>query len=235
VIKIPQQLKMQFEKLLAQKEIPKRFHSECLKWLRYYLDFCHKYGFEESKKESLPHFIKKLQAKGQTVQQQKRASRAISIYYEIKPSSTDHRTALGRNHRAALPNRELLKPTRADWTSVYDNLDSEIKLRHYSPKTLRAYKGWVRQLQGFTRSKDPKLLSGSDVKDFLTHLAVKRKVSASSKNQAFNSLFKAKNPISLSKKRGLCIQFMATSQLGVFYYSCYFWQICFCKRLGGTI
>jgi len=150
VIRISQELRVRFEALLAQKEIPKRFHSECLKWLRYYLDFCHKYGFEESKKESLPHFIKKLQAKGQTVQQQKHASRAISIYYEIKPSSTDHRTALGRNDRTALPNRELLKPTRADWTSVYDNLDSEIKLRHYSPKTFRAYRGWVRQFQGFT-------------------------------------------------------------------------------------
>jgi len=38
---------------------------------------------------------------------------------------------------------------------VYGNLISEIKLRHYSPKTLEAYRGWVRQLQGFTRSKDP--------------------------------------------------------------------------------
>ena len=86
------------------------------------------------------------------------------------------------------PNKELLKPTNADWTSFYANLDAEIKLRHYSPKTLRAYKGWVGQLQDFTRSKDPRLLSGSDVKDFLTHLAVKRKVSASSQNQAFNAL-----------------------------------------------
>ena len=71
---------------------------------------------------------------------------------------------------------------------MYKNLDSEIKLLHYSPKTLEAYRGWVRQLQGFTRSKDPQLLSSTDVKDFLTYLAVKRKVSASSQNQAFNAL-----------------------------------------------
>lgn len=43
-------------------------------------------------------------------------------------------------------------------------------------------------MQEFTRSKDPQLLSASDVKDFLTFLAVKRKVSASSQNQAFNAL-----------------------------------------------
>lgn len=47
----------------------------------------------------------------------------------------------------------------------------------------------VRQLQGFTRSKDPQLLSSTDVKDFLTCLAVKRKVCASSQNQAFNARF----------------------------------------------
>ena len=81
MIKIPQELRVQFEALLAQKEIPKRLHSEYLKWLRYYLDFCHKYGFEKSKKESLPHFIKKLQDKRQTSQQQKSATLAISLYY----------------------------------------------------------------------------------------------------------------------------------------------------------
>ena len=95
MIKISQELKVQFEALLAQKEIPKRLHSEYLKWLRYYFDFCHKYSFEKSKKESLPHFIKKLQDKRQTSQQQKNATLAISIYYEIKPSKTE----LGKNDR----------------------------------------------------------------------------------------------------------------------------------------
>jgi integrase len=37
---------------------------------------------------------------------------------------------------------------------------------------LKAYRGWVRHLQGYTRSKDPKSLSSSDVKEFLTSLAV---------------------------------------------------------------
>ena len=70
-----------------------------------------------------------------------------------------------------------------DWSRVYRNLDSEIKLRHYSPKTLEAYTGWVRQLQSFSQGKDPQLLSASHVKDFLTFLAVKRKVFASTQNQ----------------------------------------------------
>lgn len=46
----------------------------------------------------------------------------------------------------------------------------------------------MRHLQTFTRSKDPRLLTPDDVKEFVTFLAVKRKVSASSQNQAFNGL-----------------------------------------------
>jgi len=46
----------------------------------------------------------------------------------------------------------------------------------------------VRKLQAFVRSKDPRLLSMTDVRDFLSFLAVEKKVAASSQNQAFNAL-----------------------------------------------
>ncbi|MCF6291617.1 MAG: integron integrase [Desulfobacterales bacterium] len=88
----------------------------------------------------------------------------------------------------APPGLEKDKTTNADWTPAYANLKAEISVRHYSPKTLRAYSSWVRHLQTFTKSKAPRLLTSSDVKDFLTYLAIERKVSASSQNQAFNAL-----------------------------------------------
>ena len=58
-------LSAQFEERLRNKEIPERSHGFYRKWLRYYLDFCRKYGFPDASKESLPHFIEKLQEKGQ--------------------------------------------------------------------------------------------------------------------------------------------------------------------------
>ncbi len=82
----------------------------------------------------------------------------------------------------------LPKKSGADWTGLYNELERAIKIRHYSPKTLQSYRGYVRQFQGFTRSKVPELLAVADVKDFLSYLAVKRKVSASSQNLAFNGL-----------------------------------------------
>ena len=76
----------------------------------------------------------------------------------------------------------------ANWVFVFDTLEREIKMRHYSPKTLKAYRGWTRRFQTFTKSKDYQLLSQKDVIDFLSYLAVEKKVSASSQNQAFNAL-----------------------------------------------
>lgn len=67
-------------------------------------------------------------------------------------------------------------------------LANEIQVRHYSAKTLKTYRGWIRKFQTFTSSKAPQLLSAEDVKGYLTFLAVKRKVSSSTQNQAFNAL-----------------------------------------------
>jgi len=76
----------------------------------------------------------------------------------------------------------------ASWKAEYDSLQDEIKVRHYSPKTLQTYKEWVHHFQTFLRSKAPESLSAEDVKEFLTSLAVKRKVSSTTQNQAFNAL-----------------------------------------------
>jgi integron integrase len=76
----------------------------------------------------------------------------------------------------------------ASWEAEYGALVNEIKVRHYSPKTLSAYTHWVRKFQAFTKSKQPLSLSTQDVKAFLTSLATKSKVSSSTQNQAFNAL-----------------------------------------------
>jgi hypothetical protein len=53
---------------------------------------------------------------------------------------------------------------------------------------LKAYSLWVEKLRYFTKNKLPESLTPEDVKAFLTFLAVKKKVSASFQNQAFNGL-----------------------------------------------
>jgi hypothetical protein len=85
-------------------------------------------------------------------------------------------------------NEAMSMTTGVSRRGVFTRLAEEIQLRHYSPKTLKNYKMWVRKFQTFTRSRDPQSLSSSDVKEFPTSLAVTRNVSASTQNQAFNAL-----------------------------------------------
>ena len=72
--------------------------------------------------------------------------------------------------------------------TVYDRLSSAVKVRHYSPKTLEAYKGWTQKFQTFTKSKESQLVSMDDVKGFLSFLAVDKKVAAATQNQALNAI-----------------------------------------------
>ncbi len=80
------------------------------------------------------------------------------------------------------------KITETNWISAFEGLTAEIKVRHYSPKTLKSYRSWLRKFQTFTKSKSLAMLTESDIKDFLTYLAVDRQVAASTQNQAFNAL-----------------------------------------------
>ena len=89
---------------------------------------------------------------------------------------------------AVVTPEDVTPSTGVSWRDVLDGLAQEILVRHYSKKTLKNYMHWTRELQTFTRSKDPRLLSSDDVKGFLTFLAVSRQVSASTQNQAFNAL-----------------------------------------------
>ncbi len=86
MITIPPGLPLRFNALLVKESVPGNCHNHYRKWLRYYLDFCRKYHFQESQQESLPHFIKKLQGKNQTQEQQKQASHAVSLYHELVKS-----------------------------------------------------------------------------------------------------------------------------------------------------
>ncbi|MCK6512163.1 integron integrase [Myxococcota bacterium] len=79
-------------------------------------------------------------------------------------------------------------PQKMTWTVVYRLLGSAIETRHYSPKTLKSYKGWVYQLELFCNHKPPSELCHTDVAAFLSHLAVHRRISASSQNLAFHAL-----------------------------------------------
>ncbi|KHE92207.1 MAG: integron integrase [Candidatus Scalindua rubra] len=191
MISIPSEISVRFNSVLAKNRVPGDLQNHYRKWLRYYLDFCRKYNFQGIQPESLRNFLKKLGEKRQTREQQKQASQAISLYYTIASTGTVLEQKINPTDypsRQVASEKTISSDESQKWKSALDDLSAEIKVRHYSPKTLKTYALWVKKFQAFTRNKELQLLSSIDVKEYLTFLAIKRKVSASTQNQAFNAL-----------------------------------------------
>lgn len=190
--KIPQHILETFDTWLEKKGVALKEQYIFKQWLRYYLDFCSKYDHDSNRPESLPLFIKKLREKHQNRQQQKQAYESILGFYEIYDIHPEWLKSSAESNPTVRERSENYATDRGSgytgWQSVQSRLGDEIRVRHYSPKTFKAYSKWVGKFQGFVDDKALELLSPYDVKQFLTHLAVRESCSASAQNQAFNAL-----------------------------------------------
>ena len=207
---IPADIWEQFSAVLEKRAVPVSCRADYRKWLRYYLDFRSKYPLSDSRSEHVRMFIQKLREKRQTPEQQKQAAHALSLFFESQPKK---RSESGEKADSSFPLKEvdgsagekeegtgqrsgrrfndwrcLKKSESPDWDMIIDNLSAEIKTRHYSRKTLKAYADWSRKFQSYLKNKHPDALTAADVKEYLTYLAVNCRVAASTQNQAFNAL-----------------------------------------------
>ncbi len=67
-------------------------------------------------------------------------------------------------------------------------LQANMKLRHFSPRTVEAYTSWVKRYIHFHHNRHPAEMGGREVVAFLTWLVVERRVAASTQNQALAAL-----------------------------------------------
>lgn len=75
-----------------------------------------------------------------------------------------------------------------DWKRLEEKTREALKLRHRSYNTERTYLMWLRHFRVFIRDRHPLSLEGKDLQNFLSYLAVEKKVSASTQNQALNAI-----------------------------------------------
>ncbi len=77
-------------------------------------------------------------------------------------------------------------------SAVLDKMREALRIKHYAYDTEIVYMDWVENFSRYikhTKKKDlSRNLGSSDVREYLSHLALKRKVSSSTQNQAFNAL-----------------------------------------------
>ena len=71
---------------------------------------------------------------------------------------------------------------------LLDQVRDAIHLKHYSIRTEGTYVNWVKRYIYFHNVRHPAEMGAAEVEAFLTHLAVKENVAASTQNQALSAL-----------------------------------------------
>jgi integron integrase len=71
---------------------------------------------------------------------------------------------------------------------LLDVVRARIRAKHYSYRTEEQYVDWIRRFILFSGKRHPAEMSAPEVAGFLTHLAVARRVSASTQNQALAAI-----------------------------------------------
>ena len=142
-------------------------------WTRQCYAFCRKDAKENVTSDEIQDFIFNL-SKRKEKWQVEQAREAIELYLFFKNR----------------PSRQF-KPTDTEasqWRTVSHEMVKILRLKHLSLATERTYLGWVKSFRYYLRNVPPSRLDSGHLKSFLTHLAVERRVAASTQNQAFNAL-----------------------------------------------
>jgi len=71
---------------------------------------------------------------------------------------------------------------------LLDQLRDQIRLKQYSPRTEKTYVNWVREYILFHNKRHPHEMGIPEINQFITHLVVERKASASTQNQALSAI-----------------------------------------------
>ncbi len=74
------------------------------------------------------------------------------------------------------------------WHPFLEKMRRAMRLKHRSYQTEKSYLSWVQSFRRFLNNKAPEQLVGEDIQQFLSFLAVEKKVAASTQNQALNAL-----------------------------------------------
>lgn len=72
---------------------------------------------------------------------------------------------------------------------LLDQVRTVIRVKHFSLSTERAYVSWIRRFILFHDKRHPKEMAEAEIRQFISHLAVAAKISASTQTVALSALF----------------------------------------------
>jgi len=159
---------------------PKKHIPFCAFWVSRFLKFRNE-NDKLDRDEQIRKFIITLRLENIEQWQLKQAEKAIRIY--LKNFSFADKVL------DKMVNRKSISD---EFKKVLALMKENIRIKHFSYSTERAYVNWAKRFFNFIMSEKhktaPGQLSSKDVRDFLSFLALKERISSSSQNQAFNAL-----------------------------------------------
>jgi integron integrase len=79
---------------------------------------------------------------------------------------------------------DIVRPT----PKLLDQVRETIRRKHYSLRTESTYIDWIKRYIFFHHKRHPKDMGATEIEQFLNHLAVEKRVAASTQNQALSAL-----------------------------------------------
>lgn len=172
----------EFQKFLLERKLaPEKNIPYLAYWVSRYLEFSQKHEHDATEyiESAVLEFLDALRREKKVLDWQPRqAEDAIKLYYFHYLGKSDRKQYTG-TPTDDIPN--IVKETRR-----------MIRLRHYSYSTERTYIQWIERflayVQHTVKKKSIDDISTPDFKNFMSHLALNQRVSASTQNQAFNAI-----------------------------------------------
>jgi integron integrase len=166
------------EFLLRARLVNQKAAPHCVRWVRRFLT---RPASNEALADQALRFREELERSARVQDWQLRqADQAVRMYFVNFLQRTDWRS------QPAAPTADA--PQGTDPLAVLEELRRRLRTRHYSYRTESSYADWVRRFLAYLSERQgmphPRVESGG-VRDYLTHLAVRQRVSASTQNQAF--------------------------------------------------
>jgi len=159
--------------LIERKFVPDKVAPYMERWAVMFLAFARDYRGEPFK-QVLERFVNSLeqQARYESWQIEQARDAAILYYHHFR-----HSRETG-----------VADAPCAGWNDVAPRVREWMRIKHYSPNTEKTYSQWMQRFFTWLEGQNERTPDLAAFRDFISHLAMGKKVSASTQNQAFNAL-----------------------------------------------
>ena len=171
------------EFLLSRKLAPEKSVSYYARWVSKFLDFSNN-NSNEKQDLAAKKFITYLKQSVFADWQVKQAEQALELYTK---------QFLPKNAGVGGSSFLSAEGSRLEIADIINKAKEAMRLKHYSYATERSYIGWVKRFYAYLKEAAKNGAGGNrlcseEVRNFLSYLAVEKRVSSSTQNQAFNAL-----------------------------------------------